>query len=109
MSPRAFWTETKDGVQGLLQGSNWQAAWSGLRSHQAVNPVIDAATRAEMARAAQLTDAARGLPGVGAYLGSSAWQQAHLYTSTALGASVDVADKAHVFDAAKPHFLTPPR
>ena len=109
MNPRAFWTESKDGVQQLLQGSNWQAAWNGLRSHQAVNPVIDAATRAEMARAAQLAPDARALPGVSSYLSSSSWQQANLYTSTALGTSVDVADKFHAFDGAKPHFMTPPR
>jgi hypothetical protein len=109
MSPRVFWAETKDGVQQLFQGSNWQAAWTGLRSQHGVNPVLDSATRAELDRAAQLTAGARDLPGVSSYLSSSTWQQANLYSSTALGTSVDVADKSHAFDGAKPHLMTPPR
>jgi hypothetical protein len=74
-----------------------------------VNPVLDSATRAELDRAAQLTAGARDLPGVSSYLSSSTWQQANLYSSTALGTSVDVADKSHAFDGAKPHLMTPPR
>jgi hypothetical protein len=89
--------------------SNWGNTATLVRAGKAGNPMLDEATRLELALVDQLSPAARSLPGATSYGQSVRWQMGTLTGATVVPVGNDGADKLGLLDGLKARTTTMPR